>query len=38
MKAHTEYLKLHLPQERGFRNITPEVEQAVRARGVREGP
>lgn len=37
MKAHTEYLKLHLPQERGFRNITPEVEQAVRASGVREG-
>jgi secondary thiamine-phosphate synthase enzyme len=37
MKAHTEYLKIHLPQERGFRNITPEVEQAVRASGVREG-
>jgi secondary thiamine-phosphate synthase enzyme len=37
MKAHTEYLKIHLPQERSFRNITPEVEQAVRASGVREG-
>jgi secondary thiamine-phosphate synthase enzyme len=37
MRAHTQYLKIHLPQERGFRNLTPEVEEAVRASGVQEG-
>ena len=37
MKARTEYLKLHLPQRRGYRNITPEVERVVRASGVQEG-
>ena len=37
MKSYTHYLKIHLPQERGFRNITDEVEAAVRASGVREG-
>src|SRR5262249_43080415 len=37
MKALTQYLKIRLPQERGFLNITREVEDAVRASGVREG-
>jgi secondary thiamine-phosphate synthase enzyme len=37
MKSYTHYLKLHLAQERGFRNITPEVEEALSASGVREG-
>ncbi len=37
MKAHTVYLTLEMPTRRGFRNITPEVEEAVRASGVREG-
>ena len=37
MKARTEYLKLHLPRRRGFRNITPEVERVVKASGVQEG-
>src|SRR5439155_14394599 len=37
MKSHTHYLKMHVPEERGFVNITPQVEAAVRASGVREG-
>jgi secondary thiamine-phosphate synthase enzyme len=37
MKSHTRYLKVHLPTERGFLNITPQVEEAVRESGVREG-
>ena len=37
MKSHTRYLTLHVPRERGFVNITPEVEAAVRESGVREG-
>jgi secondary thiamine-phosphate synthase enzyme len=37
MKSHTHYLKLNLPEERGFRNITRQVEEALRASGVREG-
>ncbi len=37
MKAHTHYLKIHLPQERGFVNITRDVAAAVRASGVQEG-
>ena len=37
MKARTEYLKLHVPARRGFRNITPEVERVVKASGVQEG-
>ncbi len=37
MKSHTHYLTVHLPTERGFLNITPEVEAQVRASGVREG-
>jgi secondary thiamine-phosphate synthase enzyme len=37
MKSLTRYLTLHLETERGFVNITPEVEAAVRESGVREG-
>jgi secondary thiamine-phosphate synthase enzyme len=37
MKSHTRYLTLHLPTERGFVNITPQVEEALRESGVREG-
>src|SRR3954466_16146660 len=37
MKAHTAYLTMHLPTTTGFVNITPRVEEAVRASGVREG-
>jgi secondary thiamine-phosphate synthase enzyme len=37
MKSHTHYLKLYLPTERGFRNITQEVQDAIRASGVQEG-
>ena len=37
MKAHTDYLVMHLPARRGFVNITPEVERVVQASGVREG-
>ena len=37
MKSHTQYLKMHVPEARGFVNITPQVETAVRASGVREG-
>lgn len=37
MKSHTHYLKLYIPTERGFRNITPEVEDALRKSGIREG-
>lgn len=37
MKAFTRYLTLHVPTERGFVNITPEVEAAVRESAVREG-
>jgi secondary thiamine-phosphate synthase enzyme len=37
MRSHTHYLKLNLPEERGFRNITRQVEEALHASGVREG-
>lgn len=37
MKSHTEYLTMHLPGRTGFVNITPQVEEAVRKSGVREG-
>jgi len=37
MRSHTEYLTFELPERRGFVNITPRVEAAVRASGVREG-
>jgi len=37
MKAHTDYLTLHLPTRRAFVNITPEVRRVVAESGVREG-
>ena len=37
MKSHTRYLTLRLPRRLDFRNITPQVEEAVRESGVREG-
>ncbi len=37
MKSHTEYLTFTVPGRFGFVNITPRVEQAVHASGVREG-
>jgi len=37
MKSHTHYLKLFLPTERGFRNITQEVQGAINDSGVQEG-
>ena len=37
MNSHTHYLTLHLPTERGFRNITPEVEEQIRASDIQEG-
>ena len=37
MKSYTQYLTMQLPQRRGFVNITPQVEDAVRASGVQEG-
>jgi secondary thiamine-phosphate synthase enzyme len=37
MKSQTEYLTFHLPERVGFVNITPQVEDAVRRSGVREG-
>ena len=37
MKSHTEHLTLNVPKRMDFINITPQVEQAVRQSGVREG-
>ena len=37
MKSHTVYLTMEIPARRGFVNITPRVEEAVRASGVSEG-
>ncbi len=37
MKSITRYLTLNVPERMGFVNITPEVEQALRDSGVREG-
>jgi len=37
MKARTEYLIMHLPQRRGFVNITREVDRVVKTSGVQEG-
>ena len=37
MKAHTEYLMINVPARRAFVNLTPQVEEAVRKSGVREG-
>lgn len=37
MKTHREELWFEVPERRGFINITPQVEGAVRTSGVREG-
>lgn len=37
MKSYTQRLTFHIPQRRGFVNITAEVEEAVRESGVQEG-
>lgn len=37
MKSRTEYLTMHLPTTTGYVNITPQVQDAVTASGVREG-
>lgn len=37
MKSYREELHFHLPKRRGLVNITPQVEQALRASGVTEG-
>jgi len=37
MKTLTRYLTMNVPARRGFINITPEVHDAVRESGVREG-
>jgi secondary thiamine-phosphate synthase enzyme len=37
MKSYTEYLTMHLPTRTGFLCLTPQVEEAVRKSGVREG-
>jgi len=37
MKSHTRYLTLEVPERMDFINITPQVEEAVRESGVREG-
>ena len=37
MKSHTEYLKIHTQKKREYLNITPQVEEAVRKSGVKEG-
>jgi secondary thiamine-phosphate synthase enzyme len=37
MKSHTEYLTMNVPARMDFVNITPNVEDAVRKSGVREG-
>jgi secondary thiamine-phosphate synthase enzyme len=37
MKSHTEYLIFNIPSKMAFVNITPQVQEAVRKSGVREG-
>ena len=37
MKSHRKEITLEIPARMAFRNITPEVEAAVRESGVREG-
>jgi len=37
MKTLTRYLTMNVPARRGFINITPEIHDAVRESGVREG-
>src|SRR3989441_5891731 len=37
MRSHTQYLTMNVPARMEFVNITPDVEKAVSASGVREG-
>jgi secondary thiamine-phosphate synthase enzyme len=37
VRSHRKELWLHLPSRRGFVNITPQVAEALRESGVREG-
>ncbi|HEV8131647.1 MAG TPA: secondary thiamine-phosphate synthase enzyme YjbQ [Acidobacteriota bacterium] len=37
MKSHSRYLTFEVGKRRGYLNITPQVEQAVKESGVREG-
>src|SRR3984957_6154947 len=37
MKSYTSYLTFNIPSKMAFRNITPQVEEAVRRSGVQEG-
>lgn len=37
MRFHTEYLTFHCRKHREYRNITPEVESALRKSGIQEG-
>jgi len=37
VKSHTTYLTMNVPRRMDFRNITPEVAEAVRQSGIREG-
>ena len=37
MKARTVYLTINHPEKTGFVHLTPQVEDAVRKSGVREG-
>ena len=37
MKVHTAYLTINHPEQTGFVHLTPQVEEAVRKSGVREG-
>ena len=37
MKAYRKELRFHLPTRRGIVNITPQVEEALKESGIREG-
>ncbi|MEN6625240.1 MAG: secondary thiamine-phosphate synthase enzyme YjbQ [Candidatus Sumerlaeia bacterium] len=37
MKSYREEISVEIPQRRGFLNITPQVEDAIRKSGIREG-
>jgi len=37
MKSYRKELTYHLPSRRGFINITPQVEEALRESGIKEG-
>jgi secondary thiamine-phosphate synthase enzyme len=37
MKSHTQYLTFNVPARMDFVNITPQIEEAVRASGISEG-